>query len=66
MKQVNGFRMWIFNGSESKQPTFRGAPVVAEGLYVGHSKGGEILAGPFDSERRANLEIEAITNTSGT
>ena len=66
MKQVNGFNTWIFTGAESKQLTFRGEPVAAEGWYLGGEAGSNIEAGPFRDERRALLEHEAMSNTSGT
>lgn len=66
MKQHRVFRIWIFTGSEAKQPTFRGAQLAPESWYVGHEAGSDIIAGPFLDERGADFAIDAITDTSGT
>jgi hypothetical protein len=66
VKQLPGFLLYAFPGSESKQAEFRGAPVDPAAYYVGHECGSEIASGPHRSEDSALWSARMMTDTSGT
>jgi hypothetical protein len=66
MKQPNkNYNDFIFQGSESREISFHGKPVIVDRWYVGDSSG-HIHAGPYVNERHAELAAEQMTNTVGT
>jgi hypothetical protein len=66
MKQLPGFKLWIFAGNEAPREGFRGAPLQPDAFYVGHSEGGEVASGPHRDEWAATSDAIAMTDTSGT
>lgn len=73
MKQVNGYSLLIGQGKELTQPIRyelwrQERPILPESYYVVSvdSRGTCIIGGPYLTEERADGDIWAITDTSGT
>lgn len=66
VKQLNGFNMWVFRGSETTGEERRAKLLFGDSWYVGYAPGSKIAAGPFDSEELAVSNAREMTDSRGT
>lgn len=69
MKRVKHWQLWVGQGRELADTTFRGRPIEPDRYYISgrdENDGYTALAGPFLTEDNALFEVSSLTDTSGT